>query len=54
MLTSALAAGIHLAAEEAAKQPTAAPPLVFGVAAFGAFMLLLGVTWAFRSVGNKH
>ena len=53
MLSSALATGIHFAAEEAA-HPLPAPPWVFGVGALTTFMVLLGVTWAFRSVGNKH
>ncbi len=30
------------------------PPLVFGSIAFGFFLLLLAITYAFRSVGNRH
>ncbi len=29
-------------------------PLVFGLIAFAVFLLLLAITWAFRSVGQRH
>ncbi|GAB3692685.1 hypothetical protein [Angustibacter aerolatus] len=29
-------------------------PVMFGITAFAVFLLLLGLTWAFRHVGNKH
>ena len=32
----------------------AVPPLEVGLIAFGAFVVLLLVTFAFRSVGNRH
>ena len=30
------------------------PPVVFGVGALVVFAVLLGVTWFFRGVSNKH
>ena len=30
------------------------PPLGYGLLAIGAFAALLAITFAFRSVGNKH
>ncbi|MBC3763068.1 hypothetical protein ACUN7V_00565 [Quadrisphaera oryzae] len=40
------------AGETASSEPF--PPLVFGLIAFAVFLLLLGILWAFRSVGNRH
>ena len=44
------------AAETAAEHGSELPfsPVVFGVAAFGALLALLLVTFAFRSVGTRH
>lgn len=42
-----------LAAEETAEAAQVAPE-VFGLAAFGALVFLLAVTYAFRSVGTRH
>jgi hypothetical protein len=55
MMTTALAATIkaaEVAAEETVELP--ADPWVFGVSALVLFGVLLGVTWAFRSVAHKH
>lgn len=30
------------------------PPLVFGLIAFGTFLLLLTICFSFRSVGQRH
>ena len=30
------------------------PPLVYGLVAFGIILVLLAVTFAFRSVGKRH
>lgn len=43
---------VLLAAEEATA--TGMPPVVVGLLAFGALMVLLGVAYAFRNVGNRN
>ncbi|WP_182111523.1 MULTISPECIES: hypothetical protein [unclassified Actinotalea] len=44
-----------LAAEEHATEAAQGlPPVGYGLAAFGALMVLLAVTYAFRSVGTRH
>ncbi|WP_188078962.1 hypothetical protein [Actinotalea subterranea] len=46
---------VLLAAEESAEAATLAiPPVGVGLAAFGALMVLLAATYAFRSVGLRH
>ena len=55
MLTSIAAthAAVVLAAEPAVN-PLPVPNWVYGATALTVFMVLLAITWAFRSVGNKH
>ena len=44
-----------LAAEEHATEAAQGfPPELVGLSAFGALMVLLAVTYAFRSVGTRH
>lgn len=47
-LTTLVAAG----AEKTQQLPFPAP--VFGIIALGGFVVLLGVTWAFRNTAKKH
>ena len=42
------------AAEEPAKRHLPIPPWAFGLLALAAFVLLLLITFAFRSTGTKH
>jgi len=42
-----------IAAAEETTRELPMPPLAFGVLAFVAFLLLLGVLWAFRGTANK-
>lgn len=30
------------------------PPVMFGLIAFGALLLLIGITWSFRHMANRH
>jgi hypothetical protein len=39
---------------EEAERHLPMPPVAFGILAFVAFLVLLGVTFAFRSFGTKH
>lgn len=43
-----------LAAEESAEAAQGLPPELVGLGAFGALVVLLLVTYAFRSVGTRH
>lgn len=45
-----------IAAEEAGEivNQLPMPPEMFGLAAFGGLVVLLAVTFAFRSVGTRH
>ncbi len=43
-----------LAAEETAETAQGLAPEAFGLLAFGALVVLLAVTYAFRSVGTRH
>lgn len=45
-----------LIAAEAAAEGTHLPisPVAIGLIAFAALTALLAVTWAFRSIGNRH
>ena len=39
---------------EEAERHLPMPPVAFGLLAFAGFIVLLGVTFAFRSSGTKH
>lgn len=49
-------AAAQLLAEESAEAANhlPVPPEVVGLGAFGALLVLLAVTYAFRSVGTRH
>ena len=49
-----LHAALFAAAEEQARTAAALPPEAVGLAALGALLTLLAITWAFRSVGQRH
>jgi hypothetical protein len=52
MIASALVTAAEQGAEKAHELPM--PPWAFGVLAIVTFAVLLGITWSFRSVGNRH
>jgi len=55
MLLSSLGSARAIAVlTEGAVNPLPVRPWVYGATAFTVFMVLLAVTWAFRSVGHKH
>ncbi len=49
-------AAVQLATEEATKVVTELPipPIAYGLLAFGGLMVLLAVTYAFRSIWTRH
>ncbi|PWJ53975.1 hypothetical protein SAMN06264364_10956 [Quadrisphaera granulorum] len=49
-----LVALVMSAAGSAEAEHSGMPPLVYGLIAFAVFLLLLGITWSFRHVGNRH
>jgi hypothetical protein len=51
MLAMALAAAAE-GAEETRQLPMS--PALFGITAIVVFASLLAITWAFRSIGNRH
>jgi hypothetical protein len=52
MIGSALVTAAEQGAEKVRELPM--PPWAFGVLTIVTFAVLLGITWSFRSVGNRH
>ncbi len=52
MATTVLSAPWGAAAEPL--RPLPVPPVVFGLGALAGFLVLLGITWAFRNAGRRH
>jgi hypothetical protein len=55
-MTSSVMAALAAVTEEGGDAARVLPvsPLAIGLTAFATFLALLAVTWAFRSVANKH
>ena len=52
MIGAILASGAAEGSEHASSLPMS--PMAYGFGTLGAFLALLIVTWAFRSVGTRH